>query len=166
MIIREECEEDKEAIYALTLEAFALMPFSNGTEAPIIDQLREDGDLLLSLVAEDEGDILGHIAFSPVTLNGISADWVGLGPVSVSLELQKQGIGGKLIKQGLSIMKERGAAGCALIGDPNYYKRFGFQSDGSLEYGDTPLAFVQWLSFGDDKASGRLKFVPAFERDY
>ena len=165
MIIKPENHEDRNAIYALTQRAFKSMPFSNGSEAPIIDQLRKDGDLALSLVAIQEQQILAHIAFSEITLNGINAGWFGLGPVSVIPSRQKQGIGSQLINEGLSRIKQQGALGCVLIGNPSYYERFGFQSDGKLEYHDTPLPFVQWLSFGEEKASGVVNFAPAFERE-
>lgn len=141
------------------------MPYSDGSEGPIINRLRKDGDLTLSLVALQDNTIIGHIAFSPITINGVSARWYGLGPVSVKPDLQKTGIGSQLINQGLSILKKHGATGCALIGNPAYYKRFGFQSDGNLKYGETPLPIVQWLSFGAEKANGVLKYAPAFERD-
>lgn len=140
------------------------MPFSNGTEAPIIDQLRNDGDLTLSLVAEQETQIIGHIVFSPVTINNENQGWFGLGPVSVDPEFQKQGVGSQLIKAGLSQIKNMGALGCVLIGDPGYYHRFGFQSDGNLIYGDVPLPIVQWLSFGMEKPKGILKYASAFAR--
>ena len=165
MIVRQEKREDIIAIHELTKEAFKPMPYSNGSEAPIVDQLRKDADLTVSLVAEHENQILGHIAFSPVTLNG-NTGWFGLGPVSVHPSRQKQGVGSQLINEGLKKIKQQGALGCVLIGNPAYYERFGFQSDGNLEYHDTPLAYVQWLSFGKEKASGVLKYAPAFERNY
>lgn len=157
---------DEAAIYALTQSAFKAMPFSNGSEGPIIDQLRKDGDLTVSLVAIEDAQIIGHITFSPVTINKLKAQWFGLGPVAVMPNFQRKGVGTLLINEGLNIIKQAGATGCALIGDPNYYKRFGFRSDGNLHYGDTPLQIVQWLSFGEEKAKGTLSFAPAFERDY
>ena len=166
MTIRPENPEDRIAIYTLTQKAFKPVPFSNGSEAPIVDQLRKDGDLALSLVAVQEQQILGHIAFSAVALNGINAGWFGLGPVSVLPSRQKQGIGSRLINEGLMRIKQQGALGCVLIGNPTYYERFGFQSDGKLEYHDTPLPFVQWLSFCEEKANGVVNFAPAFEREY
>ena len=165
MIVRQEKREDIIEIHELTKEAFKPMPYKNGSEAPIIDQLRIDGDLTVSLVAVHEDQIFGHIAFSPVTLNGNSG-WFGLGPVSVHPSRQKQGIGSQLINEGLKRIEQQGALGCVLIGNPAYYERFGFQSDGNLEYHDTPLPYVQWLSFGERKANGLLKYAPAFEQDY
>ena len=165
MIIRPEMSGDESEIFELTQQAFKPMPFSSGSEAPIINQLRKDGDLTVSLVAVKDNQIIGHITFSPITIDGESAGWLGLGPVSVLPSFQKQGIGGQLINQGLCIIKQHKAIGCALIGYPSYYSRFGFLSDGNLKYGDTPLPIMQWLSFGNEKAKGVLTFAPAFEAD-
>ncbi len=123
MLIRHERPGDEEAIHRLTTAAFAPMPFSNGSEAPIIRALRESGDLTLSLVAEEDGTVIGHVAFSPVTIAGIHEGWFGLGPVSVWPERQRQGIGKALILKGLESLKERSARGCALIGNPEIYRR-------------------------------------------
>lgn len=157
---------DEAAIYTLTQRAFKTMPFSNGSEGPIVNQLRKDGDLTLSLVAVQDSEIIGHVAFSPIRINHKSAGWFGLGPVSVMPDLQRQGVGSRLITEGLFKIKLEGAVGCALIGNPNYYKRFGFRSNGNLKYGETPAPFVQWLSFGEETAKGVLSFAPAFDRDY
>ncbi len=139
------------------------MPFSNGSEAPIIDRLREDGDLVLSLVAVDGDAIVGHIAFSPVTVGESDAGWYGLGPVSVRPDLQRRGIGSHLVTEGLDRIRKMGAKGCVLVGDPAYYSRFGFRSDGDLTYADVPAEYVQWMAFGTHRARGALKYAPAFE---
>ncbi len=89
MIIRKETIEDIASIRELTKRAFEPMPYSNGTEPIIIEALRQDGELTLSLVAEDHGVIVGQITFSPVTIDGEHDGWFGLGPVSV--EPEKQG---------------------------------------------------------------------------
>ena len=166
IIIRNEQPGDEQVIHDLTVKAFEPMPYSNGSEAPIIAGLRQDGDLAVSLVAVEGVDIVGHIAFSPVTIRGAGAGagWYGLGPVSVWPHRQKQGIGSALVKKGLSILRDRGAQGCVLVGDPNYYERFGFRCDGTLAYQELPSAYIQSLPFGDAAASGELKFSPAFER--
>ncbi len=128
MIIRKEKRSDNEAITQVTISAFRTLPISNHTEQFIIKALRSAGALTLSLVAEINGDIIGHIAFSPVTISDGTKDWYGLGPVSVLPEYQKQGIGKSLVNEGLSSLKQLGGQGCALVGDPNYYKRFGFKN--------------------------------------
>jgi putative acetyltransferase len=161
--IRTEQPADDAAIDELTRAAFEPMPFSSGTEAPIIRALRCSGELTLSLVAEDEGDIVGHIAFSPVTIDGVHAGWFGLGPISVRADRQRQGIGKALIARGLELLRAQGAAGVALIGNPDIYGRVGFESDGRLAYGDLDRRFVQRLVLNGPPPQGELKFAPGFD---
>lgn len=163
-ILRLEQPGDEPGIRPLTEVAFKPMPFSDGTEAPIIDDLRRDGDLTLSIVATRAGEIVAHLAFSPVTIDGRPGKWLGLGPVSVLPDLQGQGIGTAIIEEGLSILRSTDIAGCILTGDPRYYRRFGFRSNGKLTYRDVPPAFIQVLRFRHEDAVGRLAFSPAFER--
>lgn len=163
MQIRNERPADDAAIHALTLAAFEPMPFSSGTEAPIIRALREAGELTLSLVAEDDGAIVGHIAFSPVTIEGVHAGWFGLGPISVRHDRQRQGIGKALIARGLELLRAQGAAGVALIGNPEIYGRVGFESDGLLAYGDLDRRLVQRIILSGPAPRGELKFAPAFD---
>lgn len=163
MDIRPEIHTDIDAIYQLTQTAFAPMPYSDGDEGACINKLRADGDLTVSLVVVEAEAIVGHVAFSPVTIAGVSDNWFGLGPVSVAPKKQKTGIGSALIKKGLAQIKSLGAKGCVLIGDPNYYCRFGFVGDGRLTYRDLPSEVVQWLSFTDEKPSGVLKYSPGLE---
>lgn len=162
--LRRERPGDEAPIRTLTEQAFAPMAYSSGTEAPIVDDLRREGDLTLSLVAVAGGDIVGHIAFSPVTIDGKPGRWFGLGPVSVRPELQGQGIGAALVNEGLATIRAGGATGCVLIGDPRYYRRFGFLGDGTLTYRDVPPAAVQSLPFTEERATGTLRYSPAFER--
>lgn len=163
MKIRTETPDDYDAIHRLTKAAFDPMPFSDGTEADCIDVLRGDGDLTLSLVATRDTGILGHIAFSPVFLDGRPGHWYGLGPVSVWPHLQKSGIGSALIYEGLARLRAMEADGSILIGDPNYYSRFGFRSGDELTYRDLPNRLVQWLSFNDVQPLGVLRFSPGLE---
>ena len=128
MILRKETVADIDAITEITIAAFKNHPISNHTEQFIINALRDADALTLSLVAEIEGRVVGHIAFSPVIISDGTKGWYGLGPVSVLPEYQKQGIGKSLINEGLSLLKELVGQGCALVGDPNYYKRFGFKN--------------------------------------
>ena len=163
MEIRAEAPSDHETIYRLTKAAFDPMPFSDGSEADRIDALRRDGDLTLSLVAEDNAGVVGHIAFSPVSFDGHGEKWFGLGPVAVWPHLQKRGIGSALVNEGVARLRRSGAHGCVLIGDPDYYGRFGFRSGDRLTYRDLPTGFVQWLSFGEDEPVGVLRFSPGLE---
>jgi putative acetyltransferase len=161
--IRAEKPADSKIIYRLTQMAFEPKAYSDGTEADVIDKLRASGDLTLSLVAQVNTEIVGHVAFSPVTIGEFNDDWYGLGPVSVHPDHQLKGIGSALIDEGLKILQAKSAAGCALIGDPKYYSRFGFVSNGKVSYGDVPSHIVQWLSFGEQVPSGALIFNAAFD---
>lgn len=161
--IREEQPTDYDLIYRITQTAFEPKAFSDGTEADVIDRLRASGNLMLSLVAEKDSDVIGHVAFSPVVIGQFITGWYGLGPVAVYPENQRTGVGSSLIKEGLKILTARNADGCALIGDPQYYSRFGFISDGKVQYKDVPDKNVQWLSFGDLQPTGELVFDPAFD---
>lgn len=163
MKIRPETNDDIDAIFALTKAAFDPMPYSDGNEAECVDKLRADGDLHISLVAEDNGTIVGHIAFSPVTISETSDLWYGLGPVSAAPDRQKSGIGTVLIKTGLKILRDRGVAGCVLIGDPGYYCRFGFVGDGRITYRDLETKYVQWISLDGSTPSGEVTYAPGLE---
>ncbi|EJC76536.1 N-acetyltransferase [Rhizobium hidalgonense] len=163
MHIRYETPDDIDAIHDLTSTAFRPMAYSDGTEAEIIRKLRMSGDLAISLVAEEDREILGHVAFSPVTIEGVHDDWFGLGPISVTPARQRQGIGGALIARGLELLKEMGASGCALIGNPDVYGSAGFSSDGRLSYHDLDTRLVQRIVFRGPAPSGALRFAPAFE---
>ena len=162
MLIRLEKLEDADAIHELTWAAFEPMPYSNNTEAQIVRDLRASGDLTLSLVAEEGGQIIGHVAFSPITIGDIRDGWYGLGPISVRPERQRQGIGRELILKGFDLLRERNATGCALIGNPAVYHGVGFESDGKLTYGDLDTRYVQRIVFNGSPPSGALKFSPAF----
>lgn len=164
MIIRSEQGGDEQAIYDVTQAAFAPMFFSDGTEGQMINDLRRDGDLVISLVAVDDSGIVGHVALSPATIDGEHDGWFGLGPLSVSPRRQLSGIGGKLIAESMRLLKLKGATGCVLTGDPDYYARFGFRNDGALTYRDENPRNVLWLSFKGDVAKGCLKFSPALEQ--
>jgi len=125
--IRGELPEDYSAIHAVTEFAFRGMPFADGDEPEVIDRLRSTGALALSLVAIIDQQVVGHIAFSTATIADNTHPWFALGPVSVSPELQRQGIGSALIESGMAEIENRGALGCILTGNPGYYRRFGFE---------------------------------------
>jgi putative acetyltransferase len=163
MLIRAEGPSDAPAIEDLTIRAFTGMPYSEGTEAAIIRLLRQSGDLALSLVAEDGGIVVGHIAFSSLRV-GVHANWFGLGPIAVEPARQRSGIGRSLIKSGLETLKDRGAAGVALIGNPDVYRSSGFASDGRLAYKNLETRFVQRIVFCGPAPEGELHFAAAFDQ--
>jgi putative acetyltransferase len=162
MIIRKETDADTEAISEVTIAAFKTLPISNHTEQFIINALRAAGALTISLVAEVDGRIVGHVAFSPVKIADGSTNWYGLGPVSVLPEYQKQGIGTSLISEGLSLLKDLRGQGCALVGDPNYYKRFGFKNYPELVHEGVPQEFFLALPFNDKVPQGTVVFHEGF----
>jgi len=160
--IRKETVADIEAITAVTIEAFTDHPISQQTEQFIIHALRTAGVLTLSLVAEIDGCVVGHVAFSPVTISDGTLGWYGLGPVSVLPDYQRQGIGKALIGEGLSMLKETGARGCALVGDPNYYSRFGFRNIPELIYEGVPQEVFLALPFSEAVPQGTVVFHEGF----
>jgi len=162
MIIRKEMVSDIEAITEVTIAAFKTLPISNHTEQFIINALRAANVLTISLVAEIKEKVVGHIAFSPVTISDGSIGWYGLGPISVLPEYQKQGIGQSLINEGLSMLKDLGGQGCALVGDPNYYKRFGFRNYPELIHEGVPQEVFFALPFTENDPQGIVVFHEGF----
>lgn len=162
MIIRKEMESDFEAITEVTIAAFNTLPISNHTEQFIIKTLRAAGVLTISLVAEIDDQIVGHIAFSPVTISDGSTDWYGLGPVSVLPKYHRQGIGKSLINKGLDLLKDLEAQGCVLVGDPNYYKKFGFQNYPDLIHEGIPQEVFIALPFSERIPKGIVVFHEGF----
>ena len=163
ILIRSEKSADIDAIEQVTLAAFMGKFSDNPTEHLIVNGLRDAGALSLSLVAEVDKKIVGHVAFSAVTINGENLNWYGLGPISVIPELQKQGVGSKLIHDGLSAIRALGAKGCVLEGSPVYYQRFGFRSYPGLIYEGSPaLEYFMALPFYEDVPQGKVEYHQAF----
>lgn len=163
--IRAEMPGDAHAIADITRAAFALAAHASGTEAQIVEALRAAGALTVSLVAEEAGEIVGHVAFSPVSVGAAAAGWFGLGPVSVRPDRQGAGIGKALIEAGLTRLRGMGARGCVLVGDPRYYARFGFASDPALRCDGIPGEYVQRLVFTGPPPGGRITFHAGFGLD-
>ncbi len=163
--IRPEARGDEAAIHAVTQAAFREMKFSDGDEHHLVDRLRADGDLALSLVAEDDARIVGHIAISPVTISRGALGWFGLGPVSVWPELHRRGIGGALVKRAIADMRQRGAMGIVLLGSPDYYARFGFAREPRLTYPGGPAEYFQALVLEGEVPEGEVGYAPAFTPD-
>ncbi|MCP8689867.1 GNAT family N-acetyltransferase [Marinobacterium sedimentorum] len=168
MNIREEKPGDLEAVEALTYLAFENHPYhvpgAKPTEHLIVNRLRASGALTLSLVAEEGGVIVGHIAFSPVTVEGQACGWFGLGPVSVRPERQGQGIASQLIRQGLRNLEARGAEAVVLVGEPAYYGRFGFKANPDLVFPGVPAEYFVVLRLREDikVPAGLVGFHKAF----
>ena len=165
IVIRSETDADVGAITEVTLAAFETLEISNHTEQFIIVALRAARALAVSLVAELDGRVVGHIAFSPVTISDGTRNWYGLGPVSVLPKFQRQGIGKALIREGLSRLKNLNARGCCLVGHPEYYRKFGFNNlSGLLHEGVPPKVFFA-LSFDGHAPQGEVTFHEGFKAD-
>jgi putative acetyltransferase len=160
--IRTETDADVRAITDVTVAAFQTMEISDHTEQFIVTALRKAGALTVSLVAELDGRVVGHIAFSPITMSDGTADWYGMGPVSVLPQYQRQGIGKALVQEGLSQLKGLKARGCCLVGHPEYYRKFGFQNTPELGLEGVPPEVFFALSFDGHVPRGSVSFHNAF----
>lgn len=165
ILIRAETSADVSAITEITVAAFRTMAISNHTEQFIVEALRAANALTISLVAQLQGRVVGHIAFSPVTISDGCPNWYGLGPVSVLPEYQRQGIGGALIREGLARLKAMNARGCCLVGHPGYYNRFGFNNTPGLGHEGVPAEVFFALSFDGHVPQGTVEFHEAFKAD-
>nr|WP_279010272.1 N-acetyltransferase [Aeromonas jandaei] len=164
IIIRPETGADHDVIEAVTVAAFLNAPHTDHNEQLIVRALRQAGALSLSLVAELEGQVVGHLCFSPVTISDGSERWYGLGPISVSPELHGKGIGSHLMEAGLAELKRNGAAGCVVLGDPGFYGRFGFGQNLALVLRGVPIECFMAMSFGVASARGEVNYHPAFNQ--
>ena len=160
--VRAELPHDVAEIYNVTIAAFENAPHTAHTEQFIVGALRKSGQLSISLVAERNGHVIGHVALSPVTISDGTAHWYGLGPVSVSPEHQGHGVGTLLMERALRDLRELGAFGCVVLGDPSYYSRFGFQAEHSLTFTGAPAEYFQALAFHGSLPSGTVTYHESF----
>lgn len=167
LVIREETAADAAAIRRVDLAAF-----ESDAEARLVDALRENGGLTLSLVAETERGVVGHIAFSPVTVTtpeGATRSGIGLAPMAVAPAEQRRGIGGRLIRAGLARLREQGHRFCVVLGHPDYYARHGFVRASSVglrwEKPAPDEAFMaQALAPGGlERVSGTVRYRPELD---
>ena len=147
MRVRAEIPADEAAIADVIARAFSVAPHSSHTEQFIVAALRNSGALAISLVAVREAELVGHIAFSAVTISNGARGWYGLGPVAVDPPLQGRGIGSALMRAGLAQLRAASAAGCVVVGDPTYYRRFGFREVEGLVYPGLPPEYFMALAF-------------------
>lgn len=166
--VRAERDGDAPAVERVTVAAFSGAGHpgpghADPTEHLIVASLRDTGALALSLVAECDGELVGHLAASAVTISDGSTHWYGLGPVSVIPDYQGRGIGTRLVGAALERLRELGAAGCVLLGDPGYYGRFGFRAIDGLKYPGPPAEYFQALSLDGSMAQGVVTYHPAFD---
>ena len=163
-VIRPAADGDAGAVREVLLAAFP-----SAAEADLVEQLAADGDLALSFVAAVDGKVVGHIAFSRMAVfaDGERVPALGLAPVAVLPSHQKQGIGGRLIERGLAAANGRGAAIAFVVGDADYYGRFGFRCETAAPFASPyagPHFMAQWLSSPRVPSSGQAEYAPAFGR--
>jgi predicted N-acetyltransferase YhbS len=170
--IRKEQPSDYHAVFNIVELAFRTMPFADGDEQFLVEGLRKNKAFIpeLSLVAEKEDKLVGHIVFTPLQI--INGDKVfnslTLAPVSVLPEYQSQGIGSKLIEEGHRIAKILGFTSCFVLGHPDYYPRFGYQPTGKWgippPHGAPPEVFmaVELVPSSLTGVTGVAKFLPEF----
>lgn len=162
-MIRPESPGDVETIHALTAAAFQHAPHSSHTEHLIVDALRAADSLTLSLVDEREGELIGHVAVSPVSLSDGTRGWFGLGPISVLPAWQGRGVGSGLMRAALQRLREQGAGGCVLLGDPAFYGRFGFRAEPGLLLPGVPPEYFQAVALQGTLPHGAVTYHEAFD---
>jgi putative acetyltransferase len=160
--VRREVKGDEGRIRAVTFSAFEGMPYADGDEHELVDHLRSDGALAISLVAELNGRIVGHCAFSHAAASDGSLGWFALGPVSVEPEHQRAGIGSAMIRIGLEELFRSGAVGCILTGDPEYYRRFGFELAPTMAPPGQPKEYFQLKVLNGSTPNTKVYFHEAF----
>jgi putative acetyltransferase len=165
IVIRNETNADVGTIAEVTIAAFKTLTISNHTEQFIIEALRAAKALTVSLVAEVNSRVIGHIAFSPVAISDGTRNWYGLGPVSVLPEYQRKGVGKALMQEGLSRLKALNAQGCCLVGHPDYYRKFGFKNIPRLVHEAVPQEVFLALSFTGHMPQGSVTFHEGFKAD-
>lgn len=160
--IRGETSGDAESIEAVTAAAFLDARHTSHTEQDIVNALRKAGKLAVSLVAEANGIVIGHVAISPVSISDGASGWFGLGPVSVLPQRRRRGIGSQLVRDALGLLRARGASGCVVLGEPAYYRRFGFRTDPNLVLPGVLPEYFQVISFDSSKPRGIVAYHGAF----
>ena len=164
MRIRAEAKGDRAAVRAINAEAF-----ERQAEADLVDALRDQAEPIVSLIAEQEGKIVGHIMFSPVVLIGHpELEIMGLAPMAIAATHQRRGIGAALVRAGVEQCTALGFGAVVVLGHPTYYPRFGFvpttRWNIRCEYEAPPEAFMAielQAGYLDGKA-GTIRYHPAF----
>lgn len=161
-VIRPERAADEAAIRSMTQRAFAGHPYSDGDEADVIERLRKDGDLLLSLVADDDGTVVGQVTYSRARLSNGEDGWMVVGPICVDPARQGDGIGRALMEAGETAMAAVGAKGITVLGDPQLYGRFGYVQHTDLRLEGELGEYLQVKSFGAPIPAATISYAPAF----
>ncbi len=166
LLIRAETQGDLSAIRSVNEASFG-----QRFEADLVDALRREADPFISLVAERDGEVVGHVCFTPVTVGeGAQSDgYVGLGPMAVAPAVQRQGVGSRLVSAGLDECRRRGLKLVVVVGHPAYYPRFGFEPASraglTCEYDVPDDVFMALRLDTTATPSGRVRYHPAFGRE-
>ncbi len=158
MHVRMILDNDFNAVEDLLIDSFA-----TADEARLVEMLRGRGDLALELVAEENGKLVGHLAFSRLVA---PTGWLALAPLAVLPKYQRQGVGADLIANGIVAAENAGWRAIVVLGDPKYYRKFGFDTELARELQSPyPLAFtgVRILQDREPVAGKVLEYAPAFE---
>lgn len=172
LIIRQECRNDYKQVFALVEAAFRDMKYADGDEQYLVDRIRKSEFYIpeLSLVAEQDGSLLGHIMFSRIWIhtNTGKEESLILAPVSVLPEYQGRGIGSRLITEGHHIAGKLGFKSVILVGHENYYPRFGYKRCSNygiklpLEVPDENALALELVEGALNGLNGTAEFPPAF----
>lgn len=160
--IRKEQLSDVGSIEALVRESFSSAPHSGFNEHLIVNGLRKAGALSISLTAVTSQKLVGYVAISPVTISDGTPGWYGLGPICVKPDEQGKGIGSQLMRESLQKLKSIGARGCVVLGEPEYYGRFGFKHRPELTLADVPQEYFQAILLEGELPHGKVMYPPAF----
>jgi putative acetyltransferase len=142
----------------LIARSFVDASHSDGSEPDIVDELRGSGALAISLVAGLEGQLVGHVAVSAVTIVDDTRGWYGAGPISVEPRLQRSGVGSRLMTAAIEQLRAPRASGCVVLEDPAYYQRFGFSQEYGLTYPGPPAEYFRALALSSFSPRGRVKY--------
>ncbi|WP_284744359.1 GNAT family N-acetyltransferase [Amycolatopsis sp. RTGN1] len=171
MLIRRETPADRTTVYAIHSEAFRREPGVTPVEAPLVDELRADGDLLdaLSLVAVRDGELAGHVCCSRARVGEDTTSAVGLGPLGVLPGHQAAGVGSALVHAVLGAADALGYGVVVLLGSPAYYGRFGFVTASTLSITAPDPAWgkhfqARTLTGYKPTQAGAFEYAPAFSR--
>lgn len=164
MRIRSEETTDAPMVRAVNEAAF-----ESSEEADIVDALRKREKSLVSLVAEADGEVVGHIVFSPVTVSANPGVLLmGLGPMSVLPNHQRQGVGSALVREGLNRCLGMGCSAVVVLGHPEYYPRFGFVPasrygiSSQFDVPDEVFMLIELMPGSLQGLSGRVTYDAAF----
>jgi putative acetyltransferase len=160
-VIRPERPADAAAIERVVARAFVGHPHSDGSEPALVRRLRTAGALSLSLVAVEDDVVVGHVAVSPVTMSDGTPGWHGVGPLSVEPTFQRRGLGAALMRAAIDDLRPR-SAGLVLLGNPEYYARFGFLANAGPTLPGYPATHFQALAFTGAPPVATVSYHPAF----